>query len=462
MSRPIRLVLAASALALAALGAPATSAAQPFAAQAAPDPKLARRDVTAIVEQMAALMSEHYVDSLRGLEVGRQLRAKLRAGAYRKFDRPRPLVSQLMADVQSVISDDHFNLLYIPPAAAGFSWSSQSDGPLDEKAALEDARRRLRPTNFGVAKAEVLEGNIGWLTISKFDAPLELLRQPLADAFGLLRNTDALVIDLRKNPGGHIECVQLAFSYFLDGPAIHASTEYWRARRERKEFWTDAEPGGPKYLGRPVYVLTSEATGSGAEMFSYQMKHYGKGTLVGTGTSGAAHSFETFKIGPEHAGNFMVLVPNGLTIDARTGGDWERTGVPPDVEASPDDAPAVAIRLALEALLAKTDSEEAKGAYRSQLDKLAFAAKHRAPRPEELQKYAGRFGIRRTWVESGRLKYQRDNGPPVDLEAVADDTFELNIAMTPKPRVRFEVAEGRARAMVLRQPGGEERIERSE
>jgi hypothetical protein len=460
MSRLVRLRAGLVLLALFALAAPAVHA-QTFQAAAAPDPKLSRRDVTEIVDQLATLLARDYVDSLRGIEAQRKLKAGLKAGDYRKFDQPRPLVAKLMADVQSVISDGHFNILYFPPAASGFQWTNAGEGgPPDEKKQIEEARGRLRSTNFGVAKAEVLEGNIGWLTITKFDAPLDLLREPLAAAFSLLRNTDALVIDLRKNPGGNIECVQLAFSYFLDEPARLASTEYWRSRNERKEFHTYADPGGPKYLGRPVYVLTSESTGSGAEMFSYQMKNYRKGALVGGVTSGAAHSFETYKIGPEHAGNVMVLLPNGRTIDALTQGDWENVGVQPDVEARADEAPTVAMKLALEALLAKAESEEAKAAYRHQLDKLAYRARHGEPDVRAFEKYVGRYGIRRVFVEDDRLKFQRDNGPLVELEPVDEDTFELNVAMTPKPRVRFEVEGGVAKAMVLRQMGGEERVEK--
>lgn len=455
-----RSILGGSLL-LALLVLPVAARAQSFQAAPAPDPKLSRRDVTDIVEQLATLLSRDYVDSLRGIEAQRKLRAGLKAGDYRKFEQPRPLVAKLMADVQSVIDDDHFNILYFPPAASGFQWTSAGEGgPPDEKKQLEDARARMRSTNFGVARAEVLEGNIGWLTIAKFDAPLELLREPLAAAFTMLRNTDAMVIDLRRNPGGNIECVQLAFSYFLDGPAQLASTEYWRSRNERKEFHTYADPGGPKYLGRPVYVLTSESTGSGAEMFSYQMKNYRKGTLVGGVTSGAAHSFETYKVGPEHAGNVMVLLPNGRTIDALTQGDWEKVGVQPDIAVRPDDAPATAMKLAFEALLANAGTEEAKNLYRAQVEKLAYRAEHGAPDPRTLEKYVGRYGIRRIFVEDERLKFQRDNGPLVELEAVAEDTFELNVAMTPKPRVRFEMEGGVAKAMVLRQMGGEERVEK--
>jgi hypothetical protein len=156
----------------------------------------------------------------------------------------------------------------------------------------------------------------------------------------------------------------------------------------------------------------------------------------------------------------MVLVPNGRTIDALTQGDWEKTGVAPDVEAPADRAPDVAMRLAFEALMAKATTEEARGTYRELLDKRAFLAEHGVPDERQLRAYTGQYGIRRVFLESGRLKIQRQSGPPVDLEPVAEHTFELNIAMTPKPRVRFEVEDGVAAAIVLRQFGGEERVEK--
>jgi len=447
-------------MAVGLLLASAAAATPAFEPAAAPDPKVSRREAAEIVRSLADLMAASYVDSVLGAEVQRKLLGRLKAGAYARLDRPRPLVAELVSDVQAVIADGHFNILYFPPQAPGFSWVNSGEGPRDEQAMLEEARGRLRGGNFGVAKAEVLEGNVGWLTISKFDAPLPLFREPLAAAFELLRNTDALVVDLRKNPGGNPECVALAISYFLDGPAVLATSTYHRSRKERTDYWTSPDPGGPKYLGRPVYVLTSSATASGGEMFSYQMKHRRVGTLVGEGTMGGAHSFDTYKIGAPRVGNVMVLLPDARTIDGATNGDWEKVGVPPDVEAPADEAPKVALRHALETLLAKAESAELRASYQNQLDKLAFAATHGAPATADLEKYVGRYGIRRVFLADGRLKYQRDNGPPVDLEPVAEDTFELNVAMTPKPRVRFELEGNEAKAMVLRQPGGEERIER--
>lgn len=436
-------------------------AAQTFGRAETADPRLSRRDVTSIVEQLAGLMATGYVDSARGLEVERKLLAANRSGQYRGFDRPRPLIARLVADVQAVIADAHFNILYVPPDAAGFSWTNSGDGPRDEARELEETRGRLRGGNFGVVKAEVLEGNIGWLTISRFDAPLPLFREPLTSAFDLLQHTDALIIDLRRNPGGNPECVQLAFSHFLEGPPFLATTRYTRSRNQREEYRTFPDPGGPRYLGRPVYVLTGPATASGAEMFSYQMKHYRKATIVGGRTTGGAHSFDTYKIGPPHVGNVMVLLPDARMIDALTNSDWEKTGVVPDVEATADEAPGTAIRLALDSLAASATTEEARARYRDQLEKMAFLASHGAPEASVLEKYVGRYGIRRVFLQDGRLRMQRESGPLVDLEAVAEDTFEVNIAMSPKPRVRFEIEGGRANAMVLRQPGGEERVERS-
>lgn len=175
---------------------------------------------------------------------------------------------------------------------------------------------------------------------------------------------------------------------------------------------------------------------------------------------GGAHSFDTFQIGPVEAGRFMVLLPNARTVDALTGGDWEGEGVSPDVETTEAAAPDVAIRLALEALEARAKTAEARAEYGALLEKQAYRVTHGPQDPEEWQKYVGRYGIRRVFVEEGRLKIQRDSGPVVDMEPVAEDTFELAIASSPRPRVRFEVAAGRARAMVISQFGGEERVDR--
>lgn len=449
----------AAALAIALAAGPAR-AQRTFAIQGS-DPKLSSRDVASLVQSLADLLAEGYVDSTLGARVAAVLREGLRAKRYRAFDHPRPLVTRLVEDVQAVIHDGHFNILYFPTAAKGFKWVDQGEGEPDSTTRMEEARRRLRAQNFGVLGARVLQGNIGYLDLARFDAPPELLRAPLASAFDLLRNTDALIVDVRKNPGGDPACVQLAFSYFKDGPPFVASERVTRRTGTREAFRTVAEPGGAKFLGRPVFVLTSSATASGGEMFAYEMQHHRVATIVGGRTAGAAHSFDTVKIGDERIGNVMVLLPDARIVDSGTGADWEGSGVTPDLACPPDAALSVATRAALDSLIARSDDPDARRAWSDQRDKLEYEATHAPPDSAQLAAYAGRYGNRRVFVEGGMLRYQRDEGPLVDLEAAGPDAFELVISMSPRPRVRFEMADGRARAMWLRTGLTEERLART-
>lgn len=431
-----------------------------FSLPGAADPALSRPDVESLVESLAGLLADGYVDSARGARAAHVLREGLRAKRYRGFDRPRPLVEKLVGDVQAVIHDGHFNILYFPPAAPGFSWVNEGEGPPGDSTRIEEGRRRLRPLNFGVAGARVLEGNIGYLDLTRFDAPPELYREPLASAFDLVRNTDALIVDLRRNPGGLEACVQLAYSHFVDGPAVVTCANVNRQAGTREEFRTVPDPGGAKYLGRPVYVLTSPSTASGAEMFSYQMQTRGRAVIVGARTAGGAHSFDTVKLGAERMGNVMVMLPNARIVDALTGTNWEGVGVIPDRACPPGEALALATRLAVDTLRATASDADARRGYRDLLDKLEYAATHAPPGAAELARYAGRYGIRRVFVEGDRLLYQREQGPLVEMEPVGPDTFELSVSMSPRPRVRFEVVDGRARALNLASHGGEERIPR--
>jgi len=449
-----------------ALGGVVTAAhqanAQGFARPSGPEVRMTRAERERTVRELGTLFAEGYFDSTLGERVRTRLLDHQRRGRYREIERPADLTAALVRDVQELIHDGHFNMLHFPPAAQGFNWVNAGDGPRDEQAMLEDDRKRLRVYNYGVTAAEVLEGNIGYLNLARFDAPPELLREPLASAFRLLANTDALIVDVRRNPGGHIACVQLAFSYFVEGPPSRTVTEITRMKKERKEHFTVPDPGGPKYLGRPVYVLTGAPTASGGEMFAYQMKNHGKAVVIGEKTAAAAHSFDTFKIGSERLGHTMVMLPNAHLVDEVTKTDWEGVGVLPHVAVPADQALTAARRRAFEDLMAKAQAPEERAAYQNLIEKLDYAATHAPPSPESLAKYAGRYGTRRVWVDGGILRYQRESGPRVEMQPVAEDTFELVVAMSPRPRVRFEFEGDRVRALILKSGSQEDRYPREE
>ena len=85
---------------------------------------------------------------------------------------------------------------------------------------------------------------------------------------------------------------------------------------------------GKRFVDKPVFVLTSKATFSAAEGFSYALKNLKRATLIGETTGGGAHPVEPHRIDD----NFFIIVPSGRSISPITKTDWEGTGVEPDVK----------------------------------------------------------------------------------------------------------------------------------
>ena len=95
-----------------------------------------------------------------------------------------------------------------------------------------------------------------------------------------------------------------------------------------------------------LYVLTSGATASGGEAFAYILKSMGRATVVGEATLGAAHTTDMETV-QEH---FQVEYPSGRSINPFTQGDWEGSGVLPDMAVPCEQALKAAHLCALDRL----------------------------------------------------------------------------------------------------------------
>jgi len=175
--------------------------------------------------------------------------------------------------------------------------------------------------------------------------PAELGGETAAAAMNLLANTDALIIDLRKNGGGDPAMVQLVCSY-LFSQRTHLNDIYSRPDNRTEEFWTKTDMPGKPYGDKPVFVLTSSRTFSGAEEFSYNLKNLNRATIVGETTGGGAHPVNARRLGKD----FLIMVPFARAINPITKTNWEGTGVKPDVEVPAAQALKVAHLLAVRAI----------------------------------------------------------------------------------------------------------------
>jgi C-terminal processing protease CtpA/Prc len=131
-------------------------------------------------------------------------------------------------------------------------------------------------------------------------------------------------------------------SSYLFSTRTHLNDLWERKSGKTEEFWTRDDIAGRRFGGeKPVYVLTSARTFSGAEEFSYNLKSLKRATIVGETTGGGAHPVSGHRI-DEH---FMIGVPFARAINPITRTNWEGVGVEPDVKVLAADALATALKL---------------------------------------------------------------------------------------------------------------------
>lgn len=136
-----------------------------------------------------------------------------------------------------------------------------------------------------VRGAKILEGDgprIGYVRVSQFSEPTG---QEFARALRRLEKEgmDALVLDLRFNPGGLLASAVEVAGEFLPGGALVAYTEGRSPSAERRYL----APGkGRKPREYPVAVLVNNSSASGAEIVAGALKDSGRALLVGETTFG--------------------------------------------------------------------------------------------------------------------------------------------------------------------------------
>jgi C-terminal processing protease CtpA/Prc len=238
-----------------------------------------------------------------------------------------------------------------------------------------------------------------------------------------LANSDAVIIDLRKNGGGDPSKIQLITSYFFDQPT-HLNSFYIRKGNTTQQFWTSAHVAGKRMTGMPIYVLTSQRTFSAAEEFSYNLKNLKRATLVGETTGGGAHPVEPHFLAGVH---LLAIIPFGRAVNPITGTNWEGTGVVPDIQVPADKALETAHLDALKKLQVKAKDDEQKRQLAWSIQKVEALARPVTLATEVLKSLAGSYGTRMLSYENGSLWYQwQKDGPKIRAVPMTADTLMLD------------------------------------
>jgi peptidase S41-like protein len=294
-----------------------------------------------VIAQVLRRLDEGYVFPGKAAEMRRTIGERAKQGAYDRIVSARAFADTLTQDLRRVSHDLHLEVVYQ-------SRRVQDEVP-DAEPSAEVHRERAalaRRINYGLERVERLSGNVGYLEIRSFDIDAGAVDSVLAAAMNFLANTDALIIDVRRNGGGDPLRVAAVCSYLLP-PSRLVNKFYWRQQNRWDEFRTGPVTGRHYGTARPVYVLTSDQTFSGAEEFAYDVQTQRRGEVVGDTTGGGAHPGGLRSV-TEH---FGVWVPSGRAVNPVTGTNWEGTGVLPDVPVEAAAALRTAHLRALERLL---------------------------------------------------------------------------------------------------------------
>ena len=174
-----------------------------------------------------------------------------------------------------------------------------------------------------VVRYEMLGNSIGLIAISNFDArcadetiaAIEALRE---------QGAQALIFDVRNNPGGYATELVKVLDYLLPEGDLFRTLDY--AGRET------VDKSDASFLDMPIAVVCNEDSYSAAEFFPAAIQEYGAGTIVGMPTCGKGYFQYPYELSDGSAVGLCAgkyFTPSGKSLIG--------TGIQPDVVVEVDD-----------------------------------------------------------------------------------------------------------------------------
>lgn len=399
------------------------------------DAQMRSRLVDNIIRELRA----KYIVPEKVKEIETYLRKKLQSGGYDKIGDAGQLASALTQDLRSAGRDLHLFVAYDPALERALLAAPQTPSyDLQELPPGAERLVELRQANNDFRKVEIMRGNVGYLELRSF-VDLNYSKETAVAAMNFLANTDAVILDLRKNPGGFINLEIFLASYFYGADPVELLSRYHREGDVTMKDWTWREVPGKRMPHVDLYILTSGETGSAGEGFSFILQQRKRAKIIGEKTSGAGYGNKEMPVGD----GFVFFVSVFRQFDPRTGRGWQDVGVEPDMVVPAERALSAAHFEAIKNLAAKATDERRKQqlSWLAPLLELeAYGAKQIAQ--PLMESYTGKYegGKIIVSLEQGQLYFLGASGVRRQLRALADDTFlieDASVSPENQARVRF-------------------------
>ncbi|MGH9645882.1 MAG: S41 family peptidase [Bryobacteraceae bacterium] len=292
--------------------------------------QLTSADRHRIIQAVAANVKQYYFDRQVAETTASALLAREQAGDYNAVVDGQAFANLLARHLAEASRDVHFTMEYTRNVFPDFSKPPAPEIQARYRTAMQQA-------NCTFEKVDIRPNNVGYMKLNSFP-DMAACQSKAESAMAALNHADALIFDLRDNRGGYANMVVFLASYLFDHP------EYMFNPRDAitEQTWTRSPIVGSLLVDKPVYILISSRTYSGAEQFSYDLKMLKRATLIGENTGGATHSGVLHNL-DDH---FAVGIPEHRPVNPFSEKDWSIAGVEPDVKVKAADALATAEKLA--------------------------------------------------------------------------------------------------------------------
>ena len=179
-----------------------------------------------------------------------------------------------------------------------------------------------RTVETAVAEGQMLDEKVGLVTIYNFDS--RCASESIAAIEDLIaQGAQALIFDVRNNPGGYKDELVKLLDYLLPEGPLFRSEDY-RGNVQVDE--SDA-----KCLDMPMAVIVNEGSYSAAEFFAAALSEYDWAAVAGTRTSGKGYFQVTYRLSDGSAVGLSIgkyTTPNGVSL--------QDVGIVPDVVVEVD------------------------------------------------------------------------------------------------------------------------------
>ena len=187
-----------------------------------------------------------------------------------------------------------------------------------------------RKVETPVATFELLEKNVGLVTIENFDS--RCADESIAAIESLLKQgAKAIVFDVRNNPGGYADELVKLLDYLLPEGDLFRTVRY-----DGKEH---VDTSDKDFLDLPMAVLVNGSSYSAAEFFAAALKEYEAAVVIGEQTVGKGYFQTTYPLSDGSAVALSIgkyYTPDGINLS-------EAGGLTPDLVIEMDEETEAAL-----------------------------------------------------------------------------------------------------------------------